>query len=227
MVLASAAVDGVTNIVPGWTDQATSPYSSGLESYTGPSNTLFDPPQSNGYGAWTLIPEDAINTNAHTSTYGYLMRMFVPANFSCGHLDMICTANSGVTAAYFGLYSASSFATGPLVYTGEVHASIVASTTAPVALTWNGASSASSVNLIGGQTYWVYYTMTFSTSATLAGSVGTSVISMNPNLTASATSANNAMQLASAQSALAANTTLAPQTTWANYATKTWFGLRA
>lgn len=215
--------DGVT-FPAGWDNQANLPGS--LESYTNSSGLLYNSPAQNAYGAWTLIPEDALTTNAHVSTSGYLMRVFVPANFSCGHLDMVATAASAVTNAVFAIYSGAGFATGPLVWTANQSGLLTGA--GLVATTWNGASSPASINLAGGQTYWIYYELTFTTSATLAGSTGASAISMNPNLTASATAGTNAMVLsAAAPTSITASTTLAPQTSWANNNIKTWFGLRA
>ena len=141
--------DNVT-FPPGTTAQSTTStldWGAALESYAGPSSTLFDPPNANGYAAWSLIPEDAITTNlAHTSTNGFLTRVFVPANGSVGHLDINITSSGAITNAVFGLYSASSFATGPLVWTADVHATVTGAA-GLYGLTWNGASSPASVIL--------------------------------------------------------------------------------
>lgn len=224
----SVGPDGIDVPGLGWTPQS-SQYNSNknLQSYPAANSVIIDPPTGNGYGAWTLIPEDALTSNAHTSTSGYLMRFVVPANFSCGHLDMIATAApTSVTNAVFALYSAASFATGPLVWSANLSASFSAA--GVITATWGGTSSPSSYFLQGGQTYWVYYELTYSGGISLAASTGATATSMNPNLTASASFANNAMSLASsAPTSLTATTTLTPQTTWANSAVKTWFGLRA
>lgn len=227
MVLPSAAVDGVTNIVAGWTDQALTPYSSGLESYGGGTLGIAATPAGNGYLGWSMIPEDAIASNSHTSTQAFLVRVVASTGGSCGHLDMVFTTLGTVSNAVFGIYNAASFAVGPLAWTGQVSASLTAPT-GMTSLTWNGASSPASVNLQAGSTYWIYYELTFSTATNLAGSAGANITSMNANLTASATNANNSMVLASGgPTSLTASTTLTPQTSWINNALKTWFGLRA
>lgn len=227
MPLQSVGVDGVTTIIPGWTDQSNTPYSSDLESSGGGTLGIASTPAGNNYLAWSMIPEDAIASNSHTSTQAFLVRVVAATGGPAGHLDMAFTTLGTVSNAVFGIYNAASFAVGPLAWTAEVHASLQAAGTM-TSLTWNGASSPASINLQAGATYWIYYELTFSTGTNLAGSAGANAISMNPNLTASATNANNSMVLTSGgPTSLTATTTLTPQTSWANNALKTWFALRA
>lgn len=220
----SVGPDGIDVPGLGWTTQSTQFNSNkNLESNAGPSPILVDPPAANAYGAWSMIPEDAIASNAHTSTAAWLTRVFVPANFSCGHIDYVVVSGSA-TNVVIGLYSAASFAVGPLAWTAPQGS---LGSAGLVALAWNGTNSPTSVTLQGGQTYWVYTEIT-GTSPVLAGSAGANASSMNPNLTASATFANNSLTIAAGPyTTLTATSTLTPQTTWANSALKYWFGLRA
>jgi len=225
MVMQSVADDGVQVIIPGWTNQSLTPYTVGLDSYGGGTLGLAETPTGNNYLAWTMITEDAIATNAHNTTYGYLARFVAATGGSCGHLDIV-TVSATYTNCVFGLYSGASFATGPLVWTADYHSSF-GTANSLVAMTWNGASSPATVNLQAGSTYWIYMELT-GTTPQIAGCTAANAAVLNANLTASATYANNAMQLTSgAPTSLTASTTLAPQTSWANSAVKPWFGLRA
>ncbi len=223
----STGPDGIDVSGYGWTNQSTLFQSNlSLESYAAPNSDLFNQSAYNSYGAWSLIPEDAIVTNAHTSTNGWLTRVFVPTTFSCGHIDIAVTSSGSVTNAVFGLYSGSSFAVGPLAWTADVHSTITGAA-GLYGLTWNGASSPSAVTLTGGNFYWVYSEIT-GTSPTLAGSAMASAAVANANLTASATYANNTLNIGTGPyTTLTSASTITPQTTWANSATKMWFGLRA
>lgn len=226
MVLASAAVDGVTNIVAGWTDQALTPYSSGLESSGGGTLGIASNPAANGYLAWSMIPEDAIATNSHTSGSAFLTRITAQTGGPCGHIDLVMVSGNAVTNAVFGIYNSASFAVGPLAWTANVSATITGAA-GLYSLTWNGASSPASVNLQAGATYWIYSEIT-GTTPTQAGSAGANAAAMNANLTASATQGQNSESIVTAPyTTLTAASTLAPQTTWAASATKMWFGLKA
>lgn len=227
MPLQSVGVDGISVPGVGWTDQSLTPYSSGLESSGGGTLGIASTPAGNNYLGWSMIPEDAIASNSHTSTQAFLVRVVAASGGPAGHLDLAFTTLGTVSNAVFGLFNASSFAVGPLAWTAEVHASLQAPGTM-TSLTWNGTNSPASPSLVAGTVYWIYYELTFSTATNLAGSAGANAATMNANLTASATNANNSMVLTSGgPTSLAANTTLAPQTSWANNALKTWFGLRA
>ena len=216
--------DNVTFPQP-WTDQLiTNPGVGGALESSGAGNSLGAiSPAANSYLSWTLAPEEASDSGAITSTNGWLWRVVAQGGGACGHID-VATVSSTYTNCVFGLYNAASFAVGPLVWTADQHAAF--GSAGLVAMTWNGASSPASVNLVAGQTYWVYAELT-GTSPVLASSVNPSAAGMNPNLTASATFANNAMTIATGPTSLAANTTLTPQTSWANSGTKAWVGLRA
>lgn len=211
----------------GWTDQlvtnpgvGTSLESGGAGSFSSGTST----PASNGYLAWSLTPEDATsNTLAMTTTSGWLSRVIATTGGSCGHLDIQFVSGT-ITNAVFALYSGASFAVGPLAWTADQHAAMSAGV---VAMTWNGASSPSSINLQAGQVYWVYAEWT-GTSPVVVGDSYITATNANVNLTATASFANNAMTLAAgAPTSLTATTTLTPQTSWANTATKPWYGLRA
>lgn len=218
---------GGSMLVPGWTNQNlgvnVGQLTSNIEAGSGPAGVGQNPGQ-NAYIAWTLIPEDSITTNSHTSTNGYLVRILPGGGGVVSHLDVVGTTITACTNAVFGLYSGASLATGPLAWTADVHASLAVGMNS---FTFNGASSPSGVQLQANQTYWVYYELTFGTASTLAGSTGATATSMNPNLTASTTFANNAMVLStSAPTSLTATTALNPTVNWANTNLKAWVGLR-
>lgn len=214
----------------GWTSQGTTPATqevgTSLESYGGGTLGIASTPAGNGYQGWSLVPEDALTNQAVTTLNGYLMRVVASSGGPSGHLDLVVHTTGTTTNAVFGLYSGASFATGPLVWTNDVHASLTVGTTS---LTWNGTNSPASVNLLAGVPYWVYMEITTSAAPTIAASnpAGAANATMlNVNLTASATNANNAMSIGAGPTSLAANTTITPQTTWANAGFKFWFGLR-
>lgn len=218
----SGGYDGVS-YPPGWTDQSNLPgslESGGSGGSLGPST-----PAANGYLAWSMIPEDVIATNAHATTAGFLTRVVAGVGGVSSHLDFVVISSGAVTNAVFALYTGPAFATGPLAWSADVHTTITGAA-GLYSITWGGASSPASVNLQAGSTYWVYSEIT-GTSPTLGGSAGASAASMNANLTASASFANNSLTIATGPyTALTSASTITPQTTWANSATKMWFGLR-
>lgn len=223
------ALGGYDNVSepPGWTNQATSPTAqvgTSLESGGGGNALGYTSPATNGYTAWSLTPEDSTGSVAMTSTNGFLFRVIAQAGGPIGHLDVAMVSGSAFTNAVFGLYSGASFAVGPLVWTADQHTAFASA--GVIAMTWNGASSPASVSIVAGQTYWLYAEIT-ATSPVFAGSINPSAAGMNANLTATASYGNNAMTLATGPTSLAANTTLTPQTSWANTGSKAWFGLRA
>lgn len=218
--------DNVTFPQP-WTDQLiTNPgVGASLESYGAASLSGATPvPSANGYLAWSQSPEESTsNALAMTTTSGWLTRVTAATGGPCAHLD-ISFVSGTITNAVFALYNGPSFATGPLVWTADQHTAMSAGI---VAMTWNGASSPASVNLVAGQVYWVYAEWT-GTSPVVAGLQGANAALLNANLTATASFADNAMTLAAgAPTSLAANTTLTPQTSWTTSAVKPWYGLRA
>lgn len=223
--------DNVT-FPPGATNQSTVAaldWGGALESY-GSASLGNVSPSSNNYLGWTMTTEDATSSVAVTTGNGWLMRVIPATGGPCGHLDVPVTSALAVTNAVFGIYSGPSFAVGPLAWTADVHATITGAA-GLYGLTWNGASSPASVNLVAGQTYWIYMEIT-GTTPTISGSSASGLV-LNANLTASASFADNAMTNAAANTpptTLAANTTLAPQTNWApvtGVTGKFWFGLRA
>lgn len=214
----------------GWTDQlVTNPgvgaslESSGAGSFGGVAT-----PSNNSYLAWSMPPEEAAATLTVVTTVGYLTRVIASTGGAMGHLDVVFNTAGTTTNVIYGIYSGASFATGPLAWTADVHASVVAGLNS---FTWNGASSPASVNLVAGNTYWIYTEVTTSAAPTIAGATNAGAQAaalLNANLTASASYANNALSLAAAApTTLAANTTLTPQTSWVNSALKFWYGLRA
>lgn len=226
-----SVLGGYDNVTfpPGETAQSTVStldWGGALESYGGGTLGIASTPAGNGYLAWSLVPEDSIATLAHATAAAFLTRVVASTGGPCGHVDLVMVSSGAVTSAVFGIYNSASFAVGPLAWTGNVSATITGAA-GLFALTWNGASSPASVNLTAGTTYWIYSQVT-GTSPTLAGSSSTApAIAMNPNLTASATQATNSETIATAPyTVLTAASTLAPQTTWTNSATKMWFGLR-
>jgi len=220
MVLTPVAADGVQTIIPGWTNQSASPYSTGLESYSNTSAPLFDPPQANNYVAWTLIPDDAIGTTNHVaSTHGQLSRVFIPANGSVGHLDFLFTTAGTVTVFYAGIYSATGV---QLAVTAESHASISGSAITALALT-------AATNLTGGTFVYVFTTMTWSVQPVLAGvnyasaggATNYAIAMANAGLTV-ATAPNSSDY--GVQATLPASLTMSGLT---GYGSKPWIGLRA
>lgn len=218
--------DNVTFPQP-WTDQLiTNPgVGAALESYGAASLAgAVATPSGNSYLAWSQSPEESTsNALAMATTVGWLTRVVAATGGPCAHLD-ISFVSGTITNAVFALYNGPSFAVGPLVWTADQHTAMSAGI---VAMTWNGASSPASVNLVAGQTYWVYAEWT-GTSPVVAGNLIASAALANANLTATASFANNALTLAAgAPTTLAANTTLTPQTSWVNTNIKPWYGLRA
>lgn len=218
--------DGVT-FPAGTTNQSTVStldIGGALESSGGGNPLGYTSPAGNSYLAWTQTPEDSTsNALAMTTTSGWLTRLIAQTGGSCGHMD-ISFVSGTITNAVFAVYSGPSFATGPLAWTADAHASMSAGI---VALTWNGSSSPASFNLVAGNTYWIYAEWT-GTSPVVAGVSIANAALANANLTASASFANNAMTLgAAAPTTIASNTTLTPQTSWANSNVKPWYGLRA
>lgn len=218
MVQVSAAVDGITNQGVGWTNQSSSPYSSDLESYAGPSSSLFNAANQNGYVAWSMLPDDAIASTAPAATtHGQLTRVFVPAGGPVGHLDFYLSAIGTPTAFYAGVYSATGV---QLAVTAESHAALLNTGLTSLALT-------ASTTLTGSSFVYVFTTMTYTGSPTFAGctylvgGTGGNIAIANANV-AAATAPVTADY--GVQATLPASLTLSALT---GLGTKIWVGLRA
>lgn len=204
--------DGIDVSGYGWTNQSTQFNSNkSLQSYGAPNSGIFNAAANNGYGAWSLIPEDAVaSVNHAASTTLQLTRVWVPTSITVGHLDFDFTTVGTVTVFWAGIYSAA----GTLLGTSaESHAAIANPALTPIALT-------SSVNLSGGSFYYVGTTLTWSVQPVLAGSTMVSAAVANANLTAA--TANTAT--AGTNATLPSTITMSSNTT---IATKIWVGLRA
>jgi hypothetical protein len=190
-------------------------------------------PSANGYLAWSTEPDDAtasIAVGTTATSFGWLTRVYCQTGGPSTKLDLVTAtgAPATITGCVFALYSSASFATGPLAFTASQTATQFTAATTLFSVSW---STPSSVFLQAGQNYWVYTTATFSSTGvlTLAGTTSQSAAVQNANLTASATNGCNSMTISPAPvlfGAVAANSTLTPQTTWATSASKFWFGLR-
>lgn len=231
--------DGVS-FPPGITNQSTTAsmdIGAALESGSAGNALGSISPSANGYLSWSMAPSDATQSvaiGATATSFGWLTKVFSAGGGSCGHLDMVTAtgAPATITGAVFALYNSASFATGPLAWTASRTQVFFTGANAAFSIPWDGTSSPAAVNLVAGQTYWVYTTVTFSSTGvlTLAGNTAINAPVLNINQTASASSANESMTLSPAPvlfSAVAANSTLTPQTSWASSASKFWFGLRA
>lgn len=230
--------DGVS-FPPGTTNQSTAAgmdIGAALES-GGAGNPLGAvSPASNGYQAWSMAPSDATQSvaiGATATSFGWLTKVYAAVGGSCGHIDMVTAtgAPATITGAVFALYNSAGFAVGPLAWTNSRTQTFFTAANTAFSIPWDGTGSPTTVNLVAGQTYWVYTTVTFSSTGvlTLAANTTTNAPMYNINQTASASSANESMTLSPAPvlfGAVAANSTLAPQTSWANSTSKFWFGLK-
>jgi hypothetical protein len=151
MPLQGVDVDGIQVQLPGWTNQSTSPFSTGLESYSGSSSINQNAALKGGYNAWTCEPFYANGTAPSINNTTYAVRVYVPANFNCTKLDYInVTGTESVTVGLWPATAPAGTAT-PLAWS----AATVATAGALQSLTWNGSSSPLSVALTGGQFYMV------------------------------------------------------------------------
>jgi hypothetical protein len=172
MVQVSAAVDGISNLGVGWTNQASTPYSSGLESYGGASSISLNPAAGKGYSAWTYDPALAAGTPISSATT-LATRIYVPSNFSCTKVEFInVTGTSNVTAGLW-LANAPAGVSTPLAWS----AATAVAAGALQSLTWNGSSSPLSVALTGGQFYMV--TLFSSSTGTVACQTGAQIYETN------------------------------------------------
>lgn len=233
-VNASGGFDGVS-YPAGWSDQVN--LASQLESGGGGGSLGSPNPATNGYLTWSVDPEDctaSVALGATATSFGWLTKVTAGASGPAGHLDMVTAtgAPATITGCVFALYNSASFATGPLAWTASKTATQFTAANTAFSFTWDGASSPTAPQLISGQNYWIYTTVTFSSTGvlTLAGTTAANAPVLNPNLTASASVALNSMTLSPAPvlfGAVGAASVLAPQTTWAASTSKLFFGLRA
>lgn len=173
MPLQGVDVDGIQVQLPGWTNQSTSPFSTGLESYSGSSSINQNAALKAGYNAWTCEPVLANGTPLSIASTTAAVRVYVPANFNCTKLDFInVTGTENVTVGLW-LANAPAGVTTPLAWSAATAATAGALQT----LTWNGSSSPTSVPLTGGQFYIV--TLFGSTTGTVAAQVGAQLYETN------------------------------------------------
>lgn len=205
---------GIENTT-GWTDQQLS----SLESYANASSTLFNPALQNGYNAWSLELDDATSaTNIVASTHGQLTRIYVPANCTVGHADFYFTTTGTVTVFLAGLYSSTGAQLA--ITSASAHGSIVNTALTPVTF-------ASSANLVGGNYYYMFTTLTWSVQPVVAGvtypagGAGGAIAFGNAGVTV-ATAPITADY--GVQATLPASLTLSGMT---GLGTKMWVGLRA
>jgi hypothetical protein len=155
----SVGPDGIDVTGYGWTNQSTTFNSNkSLESYGAAASSIINPALRLGYSAWTYDP---ILANGTATSIGTTLAVliYVPQSFTCSHVDMIPVATAGNITV--GLWSATAPAgtATPLAFSAATAASLAALNT----LTFNGSSSPTSVNLTGGQFYFVTL---FSSAAT-------------------------------------------------------------
>lgn len=165
----SVGVDGIAVQIPGWTNQSTTPYSSGLESYAGPSGAVFNSAAQAGYLGWTGIPADAISTFSPASATSYIAKIFVPSNGTTTKIDMNVTTVGTVSAAYFGLYTAAGT---QVAATAESHSAWAAN---KVELSW-----ASSALISGSSFYYIVMNLTWSVQPVLAAMTVSTVQNFGP-----------------------------------------------
>jgi hypothetical protein len=214
MVQVSAAIDGITNIGVGWTNQASTPYSSDLESYGAPNSGLFNPAAQNGFLAWTLSPVDATGTyTIGTTLTNYLTKIYVPANGTTTKAAIAPHANvANISAFYMALYSAD--LQTKIAVTAESHVAIGTSGNDVV----YEPSWVTAANVIGGNFYYIGLIVGWATGApTFAGSTAAlSTAVLNAGLTASTGySASNGTAATFPASYTAASNTLLTQAPWA------------
>jgi len=157
----STGPDGISVLGVGWTNQS-STYNTNksLESYGAASSAIFNPAVKRTYQAWTYDPIFAGGTAQAASTTMAVL-IYVTETFSCTSLDYIGVANTtNVTGAIWPSTAPAGTAT-PLAWS----AATANSAAALNSLTWNGASSPSSVTLTGGN---FYFATLYSTTVTVA-----------------------------------------------------------
>jgi hypothetical protein len=215
MGLTSTGVDGIDVPGYGWTNQQ---YTS-LESYSGPSSELFNAAVGNGYLAWSGLPNDFNTAVAWpvASTHGLLTRVFVPTNCSVGHADFYFPATGTPTVFDVSLFTSAGV---QLAAAADAHSSVVNTALTPVAFT-------ASATLTGGTFVYVFSTLTYTGSPTIAGwtavagGTGGAIAYANANLTVATApdTADYGVQ--------ATNPSSLTLTGLTGLASKIWVGLRA
>jgi hypothetical protein len=183
-LLTSIATDGIayqgsTNLDVGWTDQSATPYSTGLESYSGPSSELFNGAVANGYVAWTCLAGAASSALSETpTTEVWVARFFAPVNAVTTYADYwITNLNSGtVTSVLAGLYSVAGTQLAKDITTYDTtNVTSTAITTGLQTFTWN-----TPYTLIGGTFYYFVMIAAWTSDApSVAAQPASPVINVN------------------------------------------------
>lgn len=172
---------------------------------------------SAGYAGQSLPPE-VLPSAALTLTtaYGYLTRVNVTAAATTSYLDVVFTSTGAVTNAVWALYSAT--AANPLAYTAEAHLTVTGAAglysipwTAPVAL-------------MPGL-YYIFQEVTGTAPAMPAVTAPAAAV-MNAGTALASGTLNSALLATGAPTAVTGSTQLAFGTSWAQSASKIWYGLR-
>lgn len=159
----SVGPDGIDVSGYGWTNQSSTFNSNkSLQSYGAASSSIINPALRQGYSAWTYDPVLATGTAASIATPTTAVLVYVPQSFTCSHVDLVTVGTAGNVTV--GLWSANAPAgtATPLAFSAATAATLGAVST----LTFNGTNSPASVNLTGGQSYFV--TMISSAATTVA-----------------------------------------------------------
>jgi len=158
----SVGPDGISVPGVGWTNQSTQFNSNkSLESYGAASSTILNAALRQGYSAWTYDPIHATGTPTAIGTTLAVL-VYVSASFTCSKIDMIPVATAGNLTVGIWPSTAPAGTATPLAFSAATAASLAAVN----ALTFNGTNSPTSVNLTGGQSYFV--TMFSSAATTVA-----------------------------------------------------------
>ena len=162
-MLIPVAVDGISVQGVGWTNQATTPYSIGLESSGGPNAIMLNKAYANNYYAGTVdLTSVGTGTLAATSGYVYAMRFFVPANFTAAHVDTFATTAGTVTVADVGIYTMA----GVLLSKG-----LTADLTTGGGGAWTAGVNTWALETVVGLTGGTFYYVTLETTSSSAPSV--------------------------------------------------------
>lgn len=183
MPLTSVGVDGVTTVIPGWTNQSTTPYSSGLESYGSAGSYSLNVPARYGFLGWNMSPVEGTTTSftIGTTLTNYLFKIFVPTNGTSTKAACIPHTNvANISAFYMALYSYD--LQTKLAVTAESHTAIGTSGNDVV----YEPSWAASVGVVGNTFYYVEMTVGWATGApTFSGCAASqSAAALNAGLTA-------------------------------------------
>jgi hypothetical protein len=148
----SVGPDGIDVTGYGWTNQSSTFNSNkSLESYGAASSSILNAALRQGYSAWSFDP---IFSGGTPLTIGTTIAtlVYVAQSFTCSHLDFICLATlSGNVSAGIWPATAPAGTAVPLAFSAATAATAAGVNT----LTFNGTSSPTSINLTGGQSYFV------------------------------------------------------------------------